>query len=170
MTIVPDDPALTDPEISDLLVPVYVGGGFTDAAAAPMLAADKVRARGTILTARVGGVLAGMVILVAPDAPVRQIAHDGESEVHLLAVRETFRGRGIARALMAAVVALSRERGWPRVVLSTQETMAAAQALYASAGFVRAPGRDWTRGERRFLAYELATPTGSTRTTSSRRA
>jgi hypothetical protein len=34
--------------------------------------------------------------------------------------------------------------------------MTAAQALYPSGGFRRVPARDWTRGERRFLAYEYA--------------
>ena len=68
---------------------------------------------------------------------------------------------------MEEALRLSRERGWPRVWLSTQPQMTAAHALYAAAGFARRPERDWRRGEREFLAYaiELATlrrptPTG----------
>lgn len=151
-----DDPALTGGELTSLLVGVYVAGGFTDEAVAPALFQESVvRARGTILTAREKGMLAGIVILVPPDGPARQIARDGECEIHLLAVRKESRRRGVAVALLNDVLELARSRGWMRVILSTQESMTAAHMLYAKAGFERVPDRDWTRSGRRFLAYAL---------------
>jgi len=146
-----------DDELSALLGAVYVGGGFTDpAVAAQLFDPAAVRARGTLITVRGTrqGPLLGMIILVPPGGAAGQIAGDQEAEVHLLAVAPEARGRGLGRRLVATVVALARASGW-RLVLSTQESMHEAQRLYAQAGFVRVPERDWTRGERRFLAYAL---------------
>jgi ribosomal protein S18 acetylase RimI-like enzyme len=116
-----------------------------------------VRARGTLITVRgtARGPLLGMIILVPPGGAASQIAGDTEAEVHLLAVAPEARGRGLGRRLVETVVALARASGWRRLVLSTQESMREAQRLYAQAGFVRVPERDWTRGERRFLAYAM---------------
>lgn len=159
MDVRADDPALTGSELTALLISVYVGGGFTEESVAPSLfAPDVVRRRGTIVTARDGGALAGMVILVAPDSNERRLARDGEAEIHLLAVRGESRGRGVGRALISGVLALARKRGWGRLVLSTQETMVAANAIYVKAGFQRVPERDWTRGARHFLAYAIQLP------------
>lgn len=47
------------------------------------------------------------------------------------------RGRGVGQALLAATLAALKERGAPRVVLSTAEKNAAAQRLFARAGFRR---------------------------------
>jgi ribosomal protein S18 acetylase RimI-like enzyme len=47
------------------------------------------------------------------------------------------RGRGVGRMLLDAVLAALRERGVPRVVLSTAEGNDPAQRLFASAGFRR---------------------------------
>jgi ribosomal protein S18 acetylase RimI-like enzyme len=53
-----------------------------------------------------------------------------------LVVREPFRGRGIGRALVAAVIAESRLRGSHRIQLEVAYDRAAARALYAASGFV----------------------------------
>jgi GNAT superfamily N-acetyltransferase len=53
-----------------------------------------------------------------------------------LVVRERFRGRGIGRALVAAVVAEWRLRGSHRLELEVAYDRTAARALYAAAGFV----------------------------------
>lgn len=45
------------------------------------------------------------------------------------------RGRGVGRMLLDATVALLKSLGAPQVVLSTAERNAAAQRLFASAGF-----------------------------------
>lgn len=49
------------------------------------------------------------------------------------------RGQGVARAMVAHLLAVARERGYERVSLETgsKEVFAPARALYASAGFSR---------------------------------
>jgi ribosomal protein S18 acetylase RimI-like enzyme len=149
----------SDVELGALLREVYVEGGFTAPDVAERLfAGPAVRARGTLVTARdpANAALLGMVILVPPGSAVRQIAGETEAEVHLLAVQPNMRRRGIARALVQAVVAASSNKGYSGLVLSTQESMHAAHAVYESEGFERTPDRDWTRGGRNFLTYRLA--------------
>jgi GNAT superfamily N-acetyltransferase len=53
-----------------------------------------------------------------------------------LVVREPFRGRGIGRALVAAVIAEWRLRGSHRIQLEVASDRAAARSLYAEMGFV----------------------------------
>ncbi|NOK32042.1 GNAT family N-acetyltransferase [Corallococcus exercitus] len=146
--------SVTDAELASLLDDVFVKPGHTSPPVAERLfAPDRVRTRGTLIAAREPetGVLLGMVILVAPGAAARQISRDDEAEFHLLAVHPDARGRGIGRALVGAGLQLARTRGWSRLVLSTQPQMAGAQALYAEAGFERAPDRDWGK----YLAFTL---------------
>ena len=57
--------------------------------------------------------------------------------LHDLVVDPAERGRGVARMLLEAAVAWLRERGAPRVVLSTAERNEPAQRLFARAGFRR---------------------------------
>jgi ribosomal protein S18 acetylase RimI-like enzyme len=150
------DAPLTDEQLSELLRTVYVSEGYTpNSEAEKLFAPSSVRARGTILVAQEPSTRAplGMVILVPPGSPVRRTGRDDDAEIHLLAVRPEARRRGIARALMEDALRLARGHGWPRIWLSTQTQMTAAQALYTAAGFTRRAERDWRRGEREFLAY-----------------
>ena len=56
--------------------------------------------------------------------------------VKRLYVKPSFRGHGIARALMDDSIAVARERGYTRVILDTnREQLAAAYKLYLSMGF-----------------------------------
>ena len=57
------------------------------------------------------------------------------AEVKRMYVDASWRGRGVGRALMQAVVAGARERGYAILRLGTLDDMKAAQALYASFGF-----------------------------------
>ena len=151
--------AASDRELWDLLCTVYVAGGFTDAELAPkVFAAEAVRGRGSIITARDRGTgaLIGMIILVPPGAAARQVARDAEAEVHLLAVHPDARRSGVGRALVTALVELAAARGFEQLLLSTQESMHSAHALYERGGFARFPERDWERAGRRFLAYRHA--------------
>jgi GNAT superfamily N-acetyltransferase len=59
-----------------------------------------------------------------------------EGWVSDLVVREPFRGRGIGRALLAAIVAEWRLRGSHRLELEVSHDRTAARGLYESAGFV----------------------------------
>ncbi len=149
---------IDDHELSALLRTVYIDAGFTDPDIAEKLFAPAaVRARGTLVTARDPSTqaLLGMIILVPPGGAARQIASESEAEVHLLAVSPDARRRGIGRALIEKLIALAFSKGWRNIVLSTQESMHAAQELYSRTGFSRIPSRDWTRAGRRFFAFGL---------------
>jgi GNAT superfamily N-acetyltransferase len=60
---------------------------------------------------------------------------EGMGEVKRMYVRPAFRGRGIARALLERLIEAAREIGYARVRLDSARFMAAAHALYRSAGF-----------------------------------
>ncbi len=145
--------------VSDLLFDVFVGGGFASAST-PRDAFD-----GAVLAERGEAWIArddqthdpiGTIFLLGPENRFRQIAVPGELEIHLVAVAPAARRSGVAQALLSACVEVARARRAERVVLSTQTTMIAAQAMYASRGFRRNASRDWSRPDgRRYLAYEL---------------
>jgi ribosomal-protein-alanine N-acetyltransferase len=59
----------------------------------------------------------------------------GTGEVLNLAVDPPFRRRGVAQALLEAGLAALARRGVDEVFLEVRESNAAAQALYAGAGF-----------------------------------
>ena len=146
---------IADTELEDLLQRVYVQGGFTNPEAAKSLfAAEAVWARGEILVVRGSSgseELRGMVIVVAPTSPARRIAGSDESEMHLLAVSPSWRGRGIGGALIEGALNLARRQGYARMVLWTQPTMQGAQRLYEAAGFTRQADRDFVGAGRRFF-------------------
>ena len=148
---------ISDLEISDLLAQVYVDGGFVAAEmAVSLFDATAVRSRGKIVAAREKESLlfAGMVIIVYPDSPARRIAQGNEAEMHLLGVKPEYRGSGLGRALVEAAINDATQRGYSKMLLWTQPTMHAAQRLYESSGFIRAPGRDFFRADRDFKVYE----------------
>jgi ribosomal protein S18 acetylase RimI-like enzyme len=60
-----------------------------------------------------------------------------------LYVRQRARSRGVGRGLLQAAVAYARELGAARVVLETGVDNAAAQALYAAAGWTRQDDTCW---------------------------
>jgi ribosomal protein S18 acetylase RimI-like enzyme len=146
-------------EVATLVRHVFVEGGFTlPEIAAKNMGVSDLAQRGTRWIAVCGDPPQpiGTVFLVTPASRFRQIALDGEVEVHLLAVDPAYRGQGIADALLAECLAEVHRRSVQRVVLSTQPSMRAAQALYERRGFRRNPARDWARPDgRQFLAYEL---------------
>jgi len=57
------------------------------------------------------------------------------AEIHKMFVRPEFRGRGAARALMAAVLSGMKENGFAEARLETVDFMTEAIALYRSFGF-----------------------------------
>jgi GNAT superfamily N-acetyltransferase len=155
-----DSPAslnVTDLEIGELLKKVYVGEGFTSADRAEVIfAPSAVRGRGRLICARAQGneALAGMVIVVTPDSPAKRIAGPDETELHLLAVDQAYRGMGLGLALVGAAIDAAKELGFNKMALWTQPVMTSAQKLYGCMGFIRAPHRDPTINGSRFLAYE----------------
>ena len=102
--------------------------------------------RGRLLVVRSDGSTAGCVGLRPFDEDI--------AELKRLYVREPFRGRGLARALVAAVIAAAREEGYRRLRLDTLESMAPAQALYGSFGFREIP-RYWDHPIPNVRFYEL---------------
>jgi ribosomal protein S18 acetylase RimI-like enzyme len=57
--------------------------------------------------------------------------------LHDIVVDPKHRGRGVGRMLLDAALAALKERGAPRVVLSTAEGNESAQRLFVRAGFRR---------------------------------
>ena len=83
---------------------------------------------GRILLAEEGGRAIGCVAL-------RDLG-EGTCEMKRLYVRPGFRGAGTGRELAESIVAIARDRGYGRMRLDTLASMAAANGLYRSMGFV----------------------------------
>lgn len=83
--------------------------------------------RGRLLLAYWDGRLAG-VIAMRPYG-------DADCEMKRFYVRPAFRGKGIGKALTAALLAAARAEGYRRMVLDTVPSMKAAIAHYKALGF-----------------------------------
>jgi putative acetyltransferase len=87
---------------------------------------------------------AGRLLLAVEDAEkagcvaLRPIG-DGIAEMKRLYVRPAFRGRGVGRLLIAALLDESKQAGYTRVRLDTLPSMGAAITLYRSFGFYDIP-------------------------------
>ena len=82
---------------------------------------------GTLLLARVDGVVAGCV--------AGHRWEEGVCELKRLYVRPAFRGTGCGRALVAGLITWSEQAGYTRILLDTLSSMDAAIGLYRSVGF-----------------------------------
>jgi GNAT superfamily N-acetyltransferase len=144
-------------DIPDLLLRVYVDGGFTDPVRGrEMFAPERLMQRGRSIVALdvATGAVIGHILLATSASPERQVAQADEAESHLLAVDPSARGQGIGDALIESLEQHALSAGYRHIVLSTQPMMLAAHRLYRQHGFVRCPARDWSGGMRRFLVYE----------------
>ncbi len=106
---------------------------------------------GTFLLVYDGAVLAGCGALRRFDAAT--------GEVRRLYVRPTFRGRGVGRALMEALVQTARGLGYRHLLLDTLPELRSAQALYRSLGFQEiAPYYPCPAPDALYFALDLAPP------------
>lgn len=142
----PADPS-EFPAVGDLRVEAYLADGYLSEASFYI---DVLRGLGTDGSGEVlvavddGGGIVGTVMLQTSGQHGEIIHTASEAEVRALAVAPHARGRGIGRALIAAVTRLACERGIGHLVLLTQSEMLTAQHLYGEAGFRRLPDRDWS--------------------------
>jgi len=146
-------------DVCALLMDVFVGEGFTPREQiGNALDPSLLGTRGAAWVAKDDTDRAvGVVFLVEPDSPFRQVAVPGEREVHFMAVARSHRRGGLAAALLTECLREARARGAKKVVLSTQPAMRAAHALYEKNGFLRNAWRDWSRDDgRAYWVYELA--------------
>jgi GNAT superfamily N-acetyltransferase len=90
-------------------------------------AADPDPGREAAWIAEVGGERAGCVFLVAKDAETAQL--------RILLVDPAARGRHLGQRLVAACIEFARRAGYRRVMLWTNEPLAAARHIYLAAGF-----------------------------------
>lgn len=96
-----------------------------------------------LLVAVEGFELLGSVTVAVHGSPYAEVSHPDELEFRMLGVDPTARGRGAGAALVQSVIERAEALGCAAVVISTQERMAAARAIYVRLGFERVPERDW---------------------------
>ena len=70
---------------------------------------------------------------------LRPLEGDGLCEMKRLYVRPAGRGRGVGRALVAAILAAAEARGYAEMRLDSLQSMTEATALYRRFGFVEIP-------------------------------
>jgi ribosomal protein S18 acetylase RimI-like enzyme len=88
--------------------------------------------RSVVLLARAGEVYAGLLVAFENFSTftARPMLN-----IHDVIVLPSYRGKGIGRQLMTAILAEARERSCSRVTLEVRKDNAAARHLYASLGF-----------------------------------
>ena len=104
---------------------------------------------GALLIAHADGDVAGCVGLRALDSFT--------GEMKRLYVRPAYRGSGLGKRLVEAVIHAARQAGYSELRLDTLPSMASAQALYRRLGFLEIPPYNTTYlPGTRFYALKLA--------------
>jgi GNAT superfamily N-acetyltransferase len=137
-----DDPVVKD--LIELIQGEYVlrYGGPDDA---PMDAAEFAPPRGLFLLATVEGAPAGC-------GGWRSLG-DGRAEVKRMFTIAAYRGRGVARALLAELERTAAAAGIQRLVLETGTAQPEAMALYESSGYDPVDGFGHYAGAPRARAF-----------------
>jgi GNAT superfamily N-acetyltransferase len=103
---------------------------YGDEDATPLDPAEFAPPRGLFLVAYVDG---------TPAACGGWRAHETDVELKRMYVSPAFRGRGLARAILAELERTAGEAGYHRVILETGQRQPEALALYRSAGYEPVP-------------------------------
>jgi GNAT superfamily N-acetyltransferase len=104
-------------------------------------------AHGAVVVARVDGAVVGVGV-VEPAGP-------GEAEVKRMSVAREHRRRGIAGAILDALVAIAREWGCGAVVLETTTSWTDAVAFYERSGFAHTHDEDGRFGSDSHFRLDL---------------
>ena len=99
------------------------------------LPGDYAAPRGTLLTARVDGEMAGCCAI----RPLDSVNYPNACEMKRLYARPTFRGLGLGRRLVELALEFALSAGYECVLLDTLSDMEAARALYEDLGFEEIP-------------------------------
>jgi GNAT superfamily N-acetyltransferase len=110
--------------------------------------ADDFLPPGLLLVADLDGVAVGC-------GGIRPYGEDA-GEIKRMYVDPTVRGRGVARALLAALVAHARQQGMRRLVLETGTEQPEAVGLYESEGWARIPAFGHYAHDPRTRCYGLS--------------
>ena len=131
-------------EIGEIRVIAYRADGFLspDSRYAPRLRELGSDGAGPVLVAADDDMIAGTVMLQLWPNSGELLRGPAEAEIRALAVRPEARGRGVGRALVAAVIERAASLGVSHLLLLTQPDMKIAHRIYEEAGFARLPDRD----------------------------
>ena len=133
--------------VAELTVASYVGGGHIpagDAYEAVLRDVAGRAARAEVLVAELDGEVVGSVVLTPHGTAMSETARPDEYEFRMLAVHPRAHRRGVARALLRAVLDRARAaEGVRAVALTTMPSMRHAHRMYEALGFERVPERDW---------------------------
>ena len=99
------------------------------------LPGDYAPPRGALLLAMIEGQVAGCVAL----RPLDNVDYANAAEMKRLYVRKAFRGFGLGRQLVEAIMDAARLAGYNSILLDTLDDMEAARALYDELGFEDIP-------------------------------
>lgn len=109
----------------------FPGGLFETARAAPPAKDAFIPPNGVFLLVRAGGRALGC-------GAVRR-GESGIAEIRRMWISPVLRGRGVGKALLAALEGHARELGCTEVRLDTASELTEARALYAKAGYREVP-------------------------------
>jgi ribosomal protein S18 acetylase RimI-like enzyme len=145
--------------VGDLLVEAYRAiGGEPDWYLERMRATTRRAAEVPVLVAvdAHDAILGTVTYVPGPGTPFSDVERDDEAGIRAFAVAPEARGLGIGRLLVGAVLDRARADGRSGIAIFTRPRMTAAQRLYESMGFVRAPEQDETFAPGEWLlAYRL---------------